>query len=164
MLHSGHNWWFLVLCDLEIWQMILKINRTPLLYYLKLCVHHFKAISSALKLKLKSGNTQVGSKSAIFFTTSPRNLTDDLEKNRAALLYCVKHCASKKVISAFILEWQSGKAQFRSKSAIFSPMWPWNLMDDLKKTIGHLSYVISSFVHNFIAICKFKLELQSGNG
>ena len=34
--------------------------------------------------------------------------------------------------------------------------WPW-------KTIGHLFYVTSSFVHHFIAIGEFKLELQSGN-
>ena len=34
--------------------------------------------------------------------------------------------------------------------------WPW-------KTIGHLFYATSSFVHNFIAIYGFKLELQSGN-
>ena len=31
------------------------------------------------------------------------------------------------------------------------------------KTIGHLSYNISSFVHHFVAICEFKMELQSGN-
>ena len=34
--------------------------------------------------------------------------------------------------------------------------WPW-------KTIGHLFYATSSFVHHFVAICVFKLELQSGN-
>ena len=34
--------------------------------------------------------------------------------------------------------------------------WPW-------KTIGHLLYVASSFVHHFIAIGEFKLKLQSGN-
>ena len=31
------------------------------------------------------------------------------------------------------------------------------------KTIGHLFYAISSLEHHSIAICKFKLELQSGN-
>ena len=31
------------------------------------------------------------------------------------------------------------------------------------KTIGHLFYATSSFVHHFIAIGEFKLELQSGN-
>ena len=34
--------------------------------------------------------------------------------------------------------------------------WPW-------KTIGHLFYATSSFVHHFVAIGEFKLELQSGN-
>ena len=32
----------------------------------------------------------------------------------------------------FQLELQSGNAQFGSKSAIFGPVWPWNLTDDLK--------------------------------
>ena len=35
-------------------------------------------------------------------------------------------------------------------------VWPW-------KTIGHLFYATSSFVHRFIAIGKLKLELQSRN-
>ena len=34
--------------------------------------------------------------------------------------------------------------------------WPW-------KTIGRLSFAVSSFVQHFIAIGEFKLELQSGN-
>ena len=32
-----------------------------------------------------------------------------------------------------------------------------------KKTIGHLSYATLSFLHHFVAIGEFKLELQSGN-
>ena len=32
------------------------------------------------------------------------------------------------------------------------------------KTIGHLFYATSSFVHHFVAIGEFKLKLQSGNG
>ena len=34
--------------------------------------------------------------------------------------------------------------------------WPW-------KTIGHLSFAVSSFVQHFIAIGELKLELESGN-
>ena len=34
--------------------------------------------------------------------------------------------------------------------------WPW-------KTIGHLSFAVSSFLQHFIAIGELKLELQSGN-
>ena len=46
----------------------------------------------------------------------------------------------------------------------FCPMWPWNSTDDLEKKIGrHLFYATSSFVHHFVAIDQFKLELQSGN-
>ena len=32
-----------------------------------------------------------------------------------------------------------------------------------RKTIGHFFYATSSFVHDFVAIGEFKLELQSGN-
>ena len=63
-------------------------------------------------------------------------------------------------IGEFKLELQSGNAQFGSNSTIFlSRMtlkfdrWHW-------KTIGHLFYATSSFVHHFVAL---KLELQSGN-
>ena len=31
------------------------------------------------------------------------------------------------------------------------------------KTIGHLIYATSSFVHHFVAIGEFELELESGN-
>ena len=65
-------------------------------------------------------------------------------------------------IGEFKLELQSRSVQFGSKSMIFSRVilqfdaWHW-------KTIGHLIYATSSFVHHFIAIGGFKLELQSGN-
>ena len=59
-------------------------------------------------------------------------------------------------------------------------VWPWDLTDDLEidnfysrvtlqfdvwpwKTIGHLFYATSSFMHHFVAIGEFKLELKSGN-
>ena len=68
----------------------------------------------------------------------------------------------------------------------FRPVWPWNLTDDLEKTIEHLFLccfkLCASFhshhsiqtgvtvqfgsksVHHFIAIIEFKLELQSNLG
>ena len=45
-------------------------------------------------------------------------------------------------------ELQSENAQFGSKSLIFRPMGPRNLMDGLAKTIGLLFYATSSFVHH----------------
>ena len=65
-------------------------------------------------------------------------------------------------IGEFKLELQSGNAQFGSNSTIFYSRvtlkfegWPW-------KTIGHLSYATSSFVHHFVAIGVLELELESG--
>ena len=60
-----------------------------------------------------------------------------------------------KAIGEFELRLQSGNAEFGSKSAIFLSrvtlkfdVGPW-------KTIGHLFYVASSFVHHFIVINEF---------
>ena len=38
-----------------------------------------------------------------------------------------------KTLRELKLELLSGNAQFESKSAIFCPVWPWNLMDDPEK-------------------------------
>ena len=45
---------------------------------------------------------------------------------------------------------------FFSRVTLQLDVWPW-------KTIRHLCYATSSFVHHFVAISEFKLELQSGN-
>ena len=45
---------------------------------------------------------------------------------------------------------------FLSRVTLQFDVWP-------SKTIGHLFYATSSFVHHFVAIGDFKLELQSGN-
>ena len=44
---------------------------------------------------------------------------------------------------------------FFSRVTFEFDVWPW-------KTIGHLFYSTSSFVHYFVAISDFKLEIQSG--
>ena len=45
----------------------------------------------------------------------------------------------------------------------FLAVWPCNVTYDIEKTIGHLFYSTSSFVHHFVAIGVLKLELVSGN-
>ena len=45
---------------------------------------------------------------------------------------------------------------FLSRVTLKFDGWP-------SKTIGHLFYATSSFMHHFVAIGKFKLELESGN-
>ena len=86
-----------------------------------------------------------------------------LKNNRAPLLCYFKFCASfhshrwiqagvtvrKRPIWVKIID-------FFSLVTLQFDVWAW-------KTIGHLFYATSSFVHHFVAIGDFKLELQSGN-
>ena len=69
---------FFVACDLEIWQMTLK-TIGHLFYAPSSFMYHFIALWE-IKMKLQSGNTKFGSKSAIFCPVWPWNLTDDIEK------------------------------------------------------------------------------------
>ena len=124
-------------------------------------VHHFVAIGE-FKLESQSGNAQFGSNSTILKAVWPWNSTDDLENNRAHLLCYFELCASFRSH----LWIQTGVTvrkrpiwvkcdDFKSRVTLKFDRWPW-------KTIGLLFYAISSFVHHFVAIGEFKLELQSG--
>ena len=42
--------------------------------------------------------------------------------------------------------------KLHSNRRLFWAVWPWNLMDNLKKTIEHFCYATSSFVHHFVAL------------
>ena len=125
-------------------------------------MHHFVAIGE-FKLELQSGNAQFGSNSTIFRAVWPWNLTYELEKNRAPLLCYFKLCALF-CSHWWIQNWVTVRKRpiwvkfndFYSCVTLKFDVWPW-------KTIGHLFYATSSFVHHFVAISEFKLELQSGN-
>ena len=155
MLNSGQNCLF-VLCDLEIWRMTLKINKIPFLFYVNLW-----ASFQRIKIGMTVRKLQFGSKSAIFW---PRDLEIwRMTLTNNTLPYHIKHCESfqshrwiqtgvtvrKRPIEVEIV-------YFLSRVTLKFDWWPW-------KTTGHLFYATSSFVHHFIAICEFKLELQSGN-
>ena len=110
------------------WKTIGHLFNTTLSF-----VHHFKAIGE-FKLDLQSGNAQFGSKSV--FSLSPVTLQFDgwPWKTIRHLFYTrLSFVHHFKAIRKFELELQSGNAQFGSKSAIFCPLWPWNLTDDLEK-------------------------------
>ena len=86
-----------------------------------------------------------------------------LKNNRASLLCCFKLCAtfhSHQWIQTGVTVWKRPIwvkiDDFFSRVTLQYDLWPW-------KTIGHLYYATSSFVHHFVAIGDFKLELQSGN-
>ena len=86
-----------------------------------------------------------------------------LKNNRAPLPCYFKLCASFRSHRWF-QTWVTVRKRpiwvkiddFLSRVTLQFDVWPW-------KTIGHLFYATSSFVHHFVAIGDFKLELQSGN-
>ena len=90
-----------------------------------------------------------------------------LKNNRAPLLSIIKLYAS----SHHHIWIQTGVTVQKRWSWVVTSvtltfdLWPWPFKLDgwPWKTIGHLFYATSSFVHHFVAIGEFKLELQSGN-
>ena len=86
-----------------------------------------------------------------------------LKNNRAPLLCYYKLCASfrsHRWIQAGVTVqkrpiWVKID-DFVTRVTLQYDVWHW-------KTTGHLFYATSSFVHHFVAIGDFKLELQSGN-
>ena len=97
-----------------------------------------------------SNFTQIGFKSLIFQPVWPWNLMDELEQGKSeGFESCDRPTVRKCPIWVKI-----GDVLYRVTLKFDG--WPW-------KTIGHLSFAVSSFVQHFIAIGEFKLELQSGN-
>ena len=140
-----------------------KNNRAPLLYYIKFCASFqiHRLIETEVTVQKHSIRVKIGDfLSCVNFKFDwwPWKMIGHLFYVASSLVY---HFIA---LSEFKPELQSGNAQFGSKSAFFLSCvtlkfdrWPW-------KTIGHLFYTTSSFVHHFNDMDEFKLELQSGNG
>ena len=104
------------------------------LFYTYYIVHHFKAIEGA-----------------IWPSLSPCTVINPI----LLIIYSKPLLNSNWSYSPETLN--SGKNRwFFSRMTLQFDVWPW-------KTIGHLFYATSSFVHHFVAIAELKLELQSGN-
>ena len=142
-LNSGQNRRHFVSCELEIWWMTSE-KTGLLLYTTSSFVQYFKAMGE-FKLELQSRNTRFGSKSVTCVTLEFDGWP---WKTIGHLL-----CGTSSFVHRFIaiseskLGLQSGNAQFGSKLAIFFPVWPWNLTDDLKKQQG-----TSSMLHQALCI------------
>ena len=141
-------------CDLVIWGMAFKNNRAPLLCYIKF-VHHFKAIAE-VKLMLQYGNSQFGSKSAIFLCQGclivfvcpvwPWNSTDDLEKQQGT---------SSMLLQALCIirshQWIQTGITVRKRSILvkigefFCPVWLSNSMNDYQKQKCTSSILLYAF-------------------
>ena len=129
------------------WSQLKTIGH--LFYATSSFVHHLVAIGE-FKLELQSGNTQFGSNSTFFRASWPWNLTDDLQQGKSeGFESCDRPIVRKHPIWVKI-------GDVLSRVTLKFDGWPW-------KTIGHLSFAVSSFVQHCIAIGEFKLELLSGN-
>ena len=116
-------------------------------------VHHFKAIGEFKQ----SGNTQFGSKLAIFCPVWPWKTIRHLLYTTSSFVHHFKAISEFKLaLQSQNTIWVKISDFFLSHVTLKFDGWPW-------KTIGHRFYATSSFLHHLIAISEFKLELQSGN-
>ena len=136
--------------------------RAPLLYYINLCASF--QIHQWIQTGVTARKCPICVKINNFFEPCDLAIWPmTLKNNRAPLLCNFKLCAS------FCSHWwiQTGVTVRKrliwvkfnncySRVTLKFDGWPW-------KTIGHIFYATSSFVHHFVAIGEFKLELQSGN-
>ena len=156
----GQNRRFLEPCDLAIWSMTLKNNRAPLLSYFKLYASFLSHwwIQTWVTVRKQPIWVKIDEffiRVTLQFDVWPWKTIGHLFYSNSSFVH---HFVA---IGVFKLELESGNAQFGWISTIFRAVWPWNLTDD--QTIGHLFNATSSFVQHFVAIGKFKLELQSRN-
>ena len=148
---------FLEPCDLQIWRMTLKNNRAPLLSNIKLYAsfHHRMWIQTGVTVRKR-----------LSWVVTSVTLTFDVWPWPFAwtLLWSLVITPEN-----FMMIWwwehsQKGvtdrqtdrRTDGRMENTICRAAW------SQLKTIGHLFYATSSFMHHFIAIGEIKLELQSG--
>ena len=161
MLNSGQNWWYFVLCDLEIWCMTSKNYTAPLPYYTKLCASF--QIHQWIQTGVTVRKCSIWVKISKFLSRVTFKFDRRPWKTIGHLFYTTSSFVHHfKAMGEFKLELQSGIpirveiGNFLSCVILKFDRWPW-------KTIGHLFNVASSIELHFIAISEFKLKLQSGN-
>ena len=127
----GQNWQFSVLCDLEIWWMILTKNRAPLLCYLKL----YKSFQSHwwIQTRLTVRRRSTPLKIRYIFSLVTLKFDGEPWKIIGHLFYATSICMHHFIaICEFKLKIQSGTRPGSKSTIFFSAMWPWNLTDDLE--------------------------------
>ena len=131
-LNSGQNRWFVVPCDFEIWWMTLENNSATLQCCVKHCAlfHSNRWIQTKVTVWKRSTLVTIGN----LLSRVTLKFDSWLWKTIGHLFFFASSLLHDFIaISEFKPKLQSGNTQFGSKSAIFCPVWPWNLTDDLEK-------------------------------
>ena len=145
---------FLEPCDLEIWRMTLKNNRAPPLCCFQLCAwfHCHMWIQTGVRVRKR-----------LSWVLTSVTLTFDLWPWPFAWTSLLTMVITPENFM-MIRWWEHGEkgvtdrqTDGQTENTICRAAW------SQLKTIGHLFYVASSFVHHFTATSESKLELQSGN-
>ena len=160
-LNSGQNWQFL--CPEWPWNLMDDLGKqqgTSSIRHQALCIISKPWVNSNWSYSPETLNS--GQNRQFFIPCDLEIWWMTLKYNRAPLLYYIKLCALFQSHGWMQTGVTVRKRPIRVKIGNFLSCltlkfdrWPW-------KIIGHLFYVASSFVHHFIAIGEFKLELQSG--
>ena len=128
---------FFVLFNHEIWWMILKMNRVPLVSYFKLCAsfHSHRSIQTGFIV----WKVPIWFKISDFLSCVTLKFDGWPWKKIGYLFYATSSFVHHIIaIDLFDQELQSKNAKFGWKSTLFCPEWPWNLMDDLKNNRASL--------------------------
>ena len=149
-------------CDLAIWWMTSKNNRAPLWYNVKLCASF--QIHLWIQTRVTVWKWSICVKISNFFVPCDLEIWWMTSKNHRAIFLCyIKLCASFQSHRWFKTGVTVRKCSIRviigdflSRVTLKFNGWPW-------KIIGHLFYVVLSFVHHIIDIRWFKIKLQFGN-
>ena len=122
----------LIFVSLQTWWMTLKNNCALLLCYFKLCAsfHSHQLIQTGVTVRKHHIWVKIGNFWSRVTLKFDRWLWKTIRHLFYATLSFVHHFI---VIGQFKLEWQSRNAQFAWKTAIFCPLWPRNLTNNLEK-------------------------------
>ena len=151
-------------CPVWPWNLMddLENNRAPLLCFFKLCAtfHIHRWIQTGVVVRKRP----IWVKFRRFLEPCDLEIWRMTLKNNRAPLLCyfklyAQFCSHQWIRAGVTVRKRPIWVKiddFLSCVTLQFDVWPW-------KTIGHLLYATSSFVHHFVAIGDFKLELQSGN-
>ena len=151
---------FLSHVTLKFDKSTLKNNRTPHLCCYKPCAsfHSHQSIQTGVTDRKRQIRVKIGH----LLSVRHWNFVDDLEKT-IEHLYHATSSFMHHIIAISEIKLQSGNIGIVNIGIFVVPcdlrIW-WVTL----KTEGNLSFAASSFIHHYIAICEFKLELWSGNG